>query len=592
LPNFGFIIDNRRCIGCHACTVACKSEHEVPIGVNRTWVKYIEKGTFPDSRRLFSVMRCNHCDDAPCVEICPVTALFRRDDGIVDFDGRRCIGCRACMQACPYDALYIDPETRTAAKCNYCAHRVDIGLEPACVVVCPTQAIISGDLDDPRSAISQLLSRETTSVRKPEKATLPRLYYINGDRTSLDPTATSAVSSSMWSRQTRGVGHFAAEVESQVAAIAARRKPESGFRPPPRLSEEETSGDGGDADGLQGARRSEELLPAKVISRLHPLDELRDALGLSDPVNGVLNPDKTNPKHVVSTEAVQTEIARRSYDAPNKGVLWGWQVSAYVWTKAISAGTALFASIASFVPDSLAPGEQWTAWIVAVIFLAVTGGLLVMDLDQPGRFLNVLFRPQWRSWLVRGAWIINAYAMALGVWLLAMLFGDGLGTNFVRALVIPTSLLTAVYTAFLFAQARGRDYWQSPLLSVHMIVHAMIAGSAVVGMLTLFSGLTAWSGLAVWLLAAGLVTKMVVDWMELALTHGTVDSRLVAKMITQGRFRAIYWGGVVTVGALLPLLLLAIWGAALLPLAGLMALTGLYLAEHILVRAPQLIPLS
>jgi len=180
VPNFGFIIDNRRCIGCHACTVACKSEHEVAVGVNRTWVKYIEKGQFPESRRLFSVMRCNHCDDAPCVDICPVTALYTREDGIVDFDNRRCIGCKACMQACPYDALYIDPNTHTAAKCNYCAHRVDIGLEPACVNVCPTQAIISGDLDDPTSKIAKLKSREVVTVRKPEKATRPALFYIDG----------------------------------------------------------------------------------------------------------------------------------------------------------------------------------------------------------------------------------------------------------------------------------------------------------------------------------------------------------------------------------------------------------------------------
>ena len=81
-------------------------------------------------------MRCNHCKDAPCVDICPTEALFTREDGIVDFDKDRCIGCKSCMQACPYDALYIDPETSTAAKCNYCAHRVDVGLEPACVNVC------------------------------------------------------------------------------------------------------------------------------------------------------------------------------------------------------------------------------------------------------------------------------------------------------------------------------------------------------------------------------------------------------------------------------------------------------------------------
>ena len=126
---YGFVLDQRKCIGCHACTVACKEENGVPLGVNRTWVKYIEKGTFPDTRRYFAVLRCNHCDDAPCVTICPTVALYRRPDGIVDFDGARCIGCKSCMQACPYDALYIDPQTQTAAKCHYCAHRVEVGLE-------------------------------------------------------------------------------------------------------------------------------------------------------------------------------------------------------------------------------------------------------------------------------------------------------------------------------------------------------------------------------------------------------------------------------------------------------------------------------
>jgi Fe-S-cluster-containing dehydrogenase component len=108
---YGFVIDHNRCIGCHACTVACKEENNVPIGVFRTWVKYIEKGEFPATSRHFGVMRCNHCEAAPCVEICPTTSLFRRDDGIIDFDNSRCIGCKSCMQACPYDALYIDPET-------------------------------------------------------------------------------------------------------------------------------------------------------------------------------------------------------------------------------------------------------------------------------------------------------------------------------------------------------------------------------------------------------------------------------------------------------------------------------------------------
>ena len=177
MVNYGFVIDNRTCIGCHACTVACKSEHDVPIGVNRTHVKYIETGTYPESDREFSVHRCNHCEDSPCTTICPTTALFNREDGIVDFDDERCIGCKSCMQACPYDALYINPNTGTAAKCNYCAHRIEHSYEPACVIVCPTESIISGDLDDPESKISMRIKKHEVKVRKPEAGTKPNQNY-------------------------------------------------------------------------------------------------------------------------------------------------------------------------------------------------------------------------------------------------------------------------------------------------------------------------------------------------------------------------------------------------------------------------------
>ncbi|MDO9136375.1 MAG: 4Fe-4S dicluster domain-containing protein, partial [Lutibacter sp.] len=213
---YGFIIDNRKCIGCHACTTACKSEHDVAIGVNRTYVKQVEKGEFPNTRRIFSVMRCNHCTDAPCVEICPVQALYTREDGIVDFDNNRCIGCKSCMQACPYDALYIDPDTHTAAKCNYCAHRVDVGREPACVSVCPEHAIIAGDMHNPNTEISQLLARQAVKVRKPEKGTNPNLFYIDADDSSLFPEATDRSGPSMWSSQARGVGHFAKAAEKMM----------------------------------------------------------------------------------------------------------------------------------------------------------------------------------------------------------------------------------------------------------------------------------------------------------------------------------------------------------------------------------------
>ena len=186
MPNYGFAIDLRKCIGCHACTIACKAEHEIPVGVNRCWVKTVEKGTFPDTRRFFFPVLCNQCDEAPCMKICPTNALFKRRDGIVDLNGDSCIGCRACMVACPYDQLFIDPNTRTAEKCNFCANRVENKLLPACVSVCPTECRIFGDLDDPTSEVAQIVQREAISVRKPEKGTSPKVFYLGADD-SVDP---------------------------------------------------------------------------------------------------------------------------------------------------------------------------------------------------------------------------------------------------------------------------------------------------------------------------------------------------------------------------------------------------------------------
>ena len=203
MTRLGFLLDSDNCIGCHACTVACKSEHDVPLGVNRTWVKYIETGSFPNTSRHFTVMRCNQCDDAPCMEICPTSALFRADNGVVDFNDDNCIGCKACMNACPYDALYINPETNTAHKCNFCNHRIEVGLEPACVIVCPTEAIVVGDLDDPTSRLSKIVARDDVAVRSPEKATLPKVFYRGAHQAALDPTLSTIANDGMiWAETT------------------------------------------------------------------------------------------------------------------------------------------------------------------------------------------------------------------------------------------------------------------------------------------------------------------------------------------------------------------------------------------------------
>jgi len=188
MPRYAMAIDLRACIGCHACTIACKAEHDIPIGVWRCWVKEVEKGLFPDTRREFLPVLCNQCGDAPCENICPTGALFRRRDGIVDLDADWCIGCKSCMAACPYDQIFIDPNTNTAEKCNFCANRLESGIEPACVVVCPTQCRVFGDVDDPSSKISRLTAREPITVRKPEYNTRPNIYYVEGSRGLLDPT--------------------------------------------------------------------------------------------------------------------------------------------------------------------------------------------------------------------------------------------------------------------------------------------------------------------------------------------------------------------------------------------------------------------
>ena len=191
MANYGFVIDLTRCIGCHACTIACKSEHDVPIGVNRCWVKTVEKGRFPEVRRSFFPVLCNQCTDAPCMKICPTSALYKRNDGIVDLHSDSCIGCRACMQACPYDQLFIDPNTHTAEKCNFCANRVENQLEPSCVSVCPTQCRIFGDLDDDSSEVARILDAEPHTVRKPEKGTGPRVFYLGADDSVLRPEIAS-----------------------------------------------------------------------------------------------------------------------------------------------------------------------------------------------------------------------------------------------------------------------------------------------------------------------------------------------------------------------------------------------------------------
>lgn len=197
---YGMVIDLKRCVGCTACMIACRAENFTPAGIFLTKVLKGEKGVYPAARMTFLPLQCMHCKNPPCVRVCPVGATQQREDGIVVIDQQRCIGCRYCMQACPYGMrsfLATKAEyypgcnftpyevvggekyaVGTVAKCNLCLHRLERGLEPACVAVCPAQARRVGDLADPKSEINRLIAERGAFQLYPHFGTDPSIYYL------------------------------------------------------------------------------------------------------------------------------------------------------------------------------------------------------------------------------------------------------------------------------------------------------------------------------------------------------------------------------------------------------------------------------
>jgi len=549
--NYGFVIDNRKCIGCHACSTACKSENEVPLGVNRTWVKTVEHGRYPDVTRSFQVTRCNHCDNPPCARICPVTAMYQRDDGIVEFDPAICIGCKACMQACPYDAIYIDPETETAAKCHMCSHRVDIGIEPACVVVCPEHAIVFGDMEDPGSEISQVLAKHHTTVRKPEQGTAPKLFYVDGDDVVLHPTVMA---------------------EAQPTFATADVITEQGGSP----REHQPRPIGRSASG------SKIRLPVvqQGVPRQGPIQ-----------VGPIKIGEGRMAEHMVQV----------SYNAQHK-VPWHWPVPAYLVTKGIGAGLFLFLALGwglgLFAFDAL---TMMVGGLVALLALGVTTALLVYDLDQPKRFLSILLHPQWRSWLTRGAFILVGFSLVGGVWW-AMETAGHLGFFTVPTalrqvllwLSVPFAVGAAIYTAFLFAQAEGRDLWQSPLLPFHLVVQALYLGTGTLLVVGAVMGLPApLLAVAKTTFAAALIVDLFITLAgELGVPHASEVAARAAHEISHGRYKTMFWWGAIALGHAVPLALMLPDAPLFGALAGVLAAIGLYFYEHAFVMAPQEVPNS
>lgn len=504
MGQYGFVMDQSRCIGCHACTVACKVEHGVELGVFRTWVKYVERGEFPDTRRHFSVLRCNHCTDAPCVEICPVTALYKRADGIVDFDPSRCIGCKACLNACPYDALYIDPNSHTAAKCNFCAHRVDNGLKPSCEVVCPVGAIISGDVEDPSTEVSRILATTPYEVRAPEQGTGPNVYYVGADDTALNPLLA-----------------------------------------------------GGDA------YLTSEVTPSQA--------------------------EKLAPLNAEAHARVTSDIA---HPAP-----WGWKVSSYFLSKGIAAGAMMIALLLLLAGAGGSPLADRVPGVLALAGLAVTGVLLVWDLKQPLRFYYLFTRPQWRSWLARGVQVINLAGVLAALFTIAAFTNAHGLRDVVRWPLVPAGALLAGYTAFLFNQCEGRDLWQSPLLLVHTIANAALAGAGALAIVAVAVQAPAELHRALaWCLLGGAGVSGAIAAHDAFGRHPTAQAERAARNLRRDLYATRFWVGIV-VGTGLPVLGAALYllvghGLGLLAAAGVAALIGLWCYEDAWVRAGQSVPLS
>jgi formate-dependent nitrite reductase membrane component NrfD len=275
---------------------------------------------------------------------------------------------------------------------------------------------------------------------------------------------------------------------------------------------------------------------------------------------------------------------------------WGWQVPAYCWTKSIGSGAlavpAIAMALGRLTGDRMRDIVLSTA---ALFFTALTTVLLVWDLEHKARFLRVVFRPQTKSWLARGAFILIAYSALCGVYWLASVAGFlAIGSALLWPVVL-VGFFAASYTAFLFGQCEGRDLWQTPLLPVHLIVQAVLCGSAVLLLIPAsLGGTSSAAAFAAKTLIIALVFHLLMLLGEVGMPHTTDNSRYAARLMTHGPFSRAFWGGAVVLGGIIPalLLFLAFGDRVVEGVAAVLALIGLLVFEWCFVMAGQSVPNS
>lgn len=178
MARFAIAIDEKRCVDCKSCVVACRAENDVPVAYSRPWIDRTEKGQYPKIGLVFEPEQCHQCEHPACVRVCPTGASYQRRDGVVAIKQSDCIGCRYCVVACPFDARFFREDKGVVEKCDFCSQRLDRSEIPACVETCPSKVRIFGDLSDPKSKLNDVLSKRQYRLKKREAGTGPQLYYL------------------------------------------------------------------------------------------------------------------------------------------------------------------------------------------------------------------------------------------------------------------------------------------------------------------------------------------------------------------------------------------------------------------------------